>query len=85
MAGANGASIEWSHPISRANGDYLNLDEIGGYDIRYKAVLDLLYIHIDIKGNSTTSYKFLNSIIDLKFEIAVYDINGVYSDYVPIN
>jgi hypothetical protein len=63
----------------------LTLEEIGGYDIRYKALLDLVYLHIDIKGSTTTSYKFLSSVLGLSFEIAVYDTNGVYSDYVPIN
>jgi len=79
------ALIEWAHPIARANGDYLNLDEIGGYDIRYKSSSSSTYTHVDIKGNSTTSYKFTGSLSDLTLEIAVYDTSDVYSEYVTIN
>ena len=85
MAGTNGATIEWAHPIYRANGEYLNLSEIGGYDIRYKLPLVDIYTHINIPGNSTTSYKFLTSVVGLTFDIAVYDTSGNYSDYVTIN
>jgi len=78
------AIIEWAHPIARANGDYLNLDEIGGYNIRYKSSASNTYTYIDVKGNSTTSYKFLGSLSGLTFEIAVYDTDRVYSEYVTI-
>lgn len=80
-----GATIEWAHPISRANGSYLNLDEIGGYDIRYKTAASSTYTHIDISGNWTTSYFFPTSLLGLTFEIAVYDTDGIYSDYTAIN
>jgi hypothetical protein len=81
---ATSAVIEWSHPIARANGDYLNLDEIGGYDIRYKSAASNIYNHINVKGNSTTSYTFVGSLSGLTFEIAVYDTRSVYSQYVTI-
>jgi hypothetical protein len=81
----NGATIEWAHPISRANGDYLNLVEIGGYDIRYKSASATDYTHINIQGNTTTKYVYTSSIVGLTFEIAIYDTAGIYSDYVIIN
>jgi len=81
---ATSAIIEWAHPIARANGDYLNLDEIGGYDIRYKPSTSSTYTHINIKGNSTTSYTFTGALSGLTFEIAVYDTASIYSQYVVI-
>lgn len=85
QAGALGATIEWRQPAARQNGDYLELSEIGGYQIRYKASTATTFNYITIEGNSTTKYVFDKSTIDLKFEIAVYDESGLYSDFVTIN
>lgn len=63
----------------------MNLDEIGGYDIRYKSSLSDIYTHINIKGNSTTLYKVTGYLSAVTFEIAVYDTDNVYSEYVIIN
>ncbi|MES2675351.1 MAG: hypothetical protein V4660_14010 [Pseudomonadota bacterium] len=85
QAGALGATIEWRQPAARKNGDYLELSEIGGYQIRYKAPTATTFSYITIEGNSTTKYVFDKSAIGLKFEIAVYDESGLYSDFVTIN
>jgi hypothetical protein len=84
LKGALGATIQWSHPTARENGTYLTIDEIGGYEIRYKALRDTLYTHVSIPGNGVTKYQFPLSIIGLQFEIAVYDKQGLYSEFVPI-
>lgn len=85
QAGALGATIEWRQPAARQNGDYLELSEIGGYQIRYKTPTATAFNYITIEGNATTNYVFLKSIIGLKFEIAVYDSTGLYSEFVTIN
>ncbi|MES2822445.1 MAG: hypothetical protein V4732_02505 [Pseudomonadota bacterium] len=85
QAGALGATIEWRQPSARQNGDYLELSEIGGYQIRYKSSTATTFNYITIEGNSTTKYVFDKSTIGLKFEIAVYDDSGLYSDFVTIN
>jgi hypothetical protein len=85
QAGALGATIEWRQPAARQNGDYLELSEIGGYQIRYKTSTATTFNYITIEGNSTTTYVFDKSIIGLSFEIAVYDNSGLYSDFVTIN
>ena len=84
-AGTLGAIIGWRQPDARENGAYLELSEIGGYQIRYKTPTATAYNYITIEGNTTTDYEFNKSIIGLKFEIAVYDSNGLYSDFVVIN
>lgn len=74
----------WSHPTSRKNGAYLELDEIGGYEIRFKPSLNNDFIYLTLEGNETTSFSSdlipTNSIV----EIAIYDINGLYSDFIGI-
>ena len=84
-AGLLGATIQWSPPTARENGSYLNLDEIAGYQIRYKATNATSYIYITIPGNAITKYKFPLSILGLQFEIAVYDTQGLYSNFAPIS
>ncbi len=85
IAGVLGATIEWAHPTARENGDYLELTEIGGYQIRYKAPTAAVFSYITIVGNGTTSYVFTQSIVGLQLQIAVYDSSGIYSDFVSIN
>src|SRR5690606_39921384 len=33
---ASTALLQWQHPTHRANGEYLELQEIGGYELRHK-------------------------------------------------
>jgi hypothetical protein len=61
------------------------LEEIGGYDIRYKLANATDYTHVNIQGNTTTKYIYNGSIAGLMFEIAIYDTTGIYSDYITIN
>src|SRR5690606_21524289 len=35
-AATKGGLLSWSHPTQRENGEYLELDEIGGYELRYR-------------------------------------------------
>jgi len=80
-----GLRISWSHPTKRGNGTFLELDEIAGYEIRFKQNLTSNYTYLILSGNRTTTYPTdlipANSII----EIAVYDKNGLFSDFVAIS
>ena len=77
-------TIEWSHPTERENGTYLELSEIGGYEIRVYDSRTAQFTYYDIKGNSTTRYGLSNYATTMAIEIAVYDITGLYSEYVPV-
>lgn len=76
--------LTWSHPNQRENGTYLTIDEISGYEIRFKQSTDDNYVYMILTGNRTTSFTTnlipANSII----EIAVYDTNGLFSAFTPI-
>ncbi len=74
--------LKWRHPTQRANGSYLELDDIGGYEIRKKTSISISYIKIP--GSATTNYTLTDITADDKIDIAVYDTNGFYSDFIQI-
>lgn len=79
--------LEWEHPTERANGEYLELEDIGGYELRYSRNNEV-YQSIVIPGSKTTFYKIpliINGIKGIKVQIAVFDTNGLYSEFVDIS
>ncbi|WP_331344876.1 fibronectin type III domain-containing protein [Cellvibrio sp. UBA7661] len=78
------AKLTWAHPSQRENGQYLELDEIGGYEIRYRKATDKRFTYIVINSNQVTEYTHADAS-DTEFEIAVFDINGVYSRFVKVS
>ena len=77
-------TIYWSAPIERVNGDLMAMNEVGGYEIRYKLASDDSYTNVVIEDGSVDQYTFLD-IADAEnyaFEVAVYDADGIYSDFV---
>lgn len=83
VASQQSAKLTWTHPNQRENGQFLELHEIGGYEIRYRKTTDNRYTYIVINSNRTTEYTLANAN-DTEFEIAVFDINGVYSRFVKV-
>lgn len=77
-------TITWGHPSQREDGSFLELDEIGGYEIRYRKPNGARFTYINLNGNRTTEHVFTGPVKDLEFEIAVFDTLGLYSSYVKI-
>jgi hypothetical protein len=78
-------TLTWSHPTARENGDPLGIEEIGGYEIRYKLPTDTQFTYIQIPGNTTTIYMAPRITMDTALiEIAAYDTNGLYSRFVEV-
>lgn len=75
----------WSVPTQRENGDYLDISEIGGYELRYKLRSDSEYKTIRITDGFTDAYYFDYLKGDYMFEIATFDKEGLYSNFVSIN
>lgn len=75
--------ITWTHPNTRENGKFLELDEIRGYEIRYRKSTANRYTYIVINSNQVNEY-YHNDAVDTEFEIAVFDTNGVYSRFVKV-
>lgn len=76
--------ITWDAPTKRANGTDLYIDELGGYEIRYKKISDVNYTYVTINDPWTMDYKFDWLEGDYEFQIAAFDKNGVYSPFVDI-
>ena len=64
-----GLRISWVHPTKRENGTFLELDEIAGYEIRFKQNLTNNYTYLVLSGNRITTYPIdlipANSIIEI--------------------
>jgi uncharacterized protein YxeA len=82
-ASQKSAKLTWTHPTQRENGQYLELDDIGGYEIRYRKTTDKRFSYIVINNNQTTEYTHAD-VSDTEFEISVFDTNGVYSHFVKV-
>lgn len=78
-------TIQWSHPTQRENGAFLELSEIGGYDIRVRPANSTSFSSYPIPGNQTTSYVLNNYSNTMIVEIAVYDTDGIYSQFVTVS
>lgn len=81
---SNGVKLTWQHPQQRQNGRYLELNEIQGYELRYRPDSLSTYTVISIPGNTTTSYASPSLSPNWDFEIAVYDNRGLYSEFIAL-
>lgn len=83
LAGAVG--ISWTAPNLRENGAYLDITELGGYEIRYKKSTDTKFTYISINDPWVNRYDFpWLAEGDYVFQIAAFDKNGVYSPFINV-
>lgn len=76
--------VMWEPPQQRENGTSLAILEVGGFEIRYKSAMALNFNYLLIDNRWETSYTFENLVGDYQFEIAAFDTNGLYSQFVPL-
>ncbi len=76
--------LEWDAPQSRENGEYLELYEIGGYELRYRKAGESDYEVIPVEDGATESHEFDDLSGQYEFSIAAYDTNGLYSEFVNL-
>lgn len=79
----NSVRIEWATPSIRENGEYLELHEIGGYEIRYRPSNSTVYLQ-EVIMNNITYYERDDIAKDTIFQIAVFDTNGLYSRFIQL-
>lgn len=72
-------------PNQRENGDYLDVTEVGGYELRYKLKSESNFKTIKIKDGFTDAYYFDFLKGDYEFQIATFDTDGLYSSFVNVN
>jgi hypothetical protein len=77
-------TLYWSAPLERVNGEIMASTEIGGYEIRYKRDADNSYTNVVITDASVDQHSIddLDDIDSYSFEVAVFDTDGIYSDFV---
>lgn len=80
---AGNVTLRWLPPVERENGTILSSNEIGGYSVRYRLITDTIYTYLSV-DKSQTSTTLTGLFGDYIFEIAVYDANGLYSNFVTI-
>jgi hypothetical protein len=77
--------LYWAIPTQRENGELLDVTEIAGYELRYKLKSTADFNSILIENAYLDAYYFDHLQGDYEFEIATYDVNGLYSNFVAIN
>ena len=81
---AGPVGMSWVAPSARLDGTVLDISEIGGYEIRYKLATDTNYTYISINDAYTTQYNFSWLEGNYVFQVAAFDKNGVYSNFVDV-
>jgi hypothetical protein len=81
---AGPVAITWTAPDKRENGAQIYIEELGGYEIRYKKIGEPQYIYLSITDPWTQIYRFDWLEGEYIFQIAAFDKNGVYSPFVDI-
>ncbi len=77
--------LYWNAPNQRENGEYLDITEIAGYELRYKLKSESTFKAIRISDGFTDVYYFDYLKGDYEFQIATFDTNGLYSGFVSLN
>jgi hypothetical protein len=77
--------LYWNVPTQRENGEYLDITEIGGYELRYKLKTDSEFKTIHISDGFLDAYYFNYLKGDYQFQIATFDKDGLYSDFIDID
>lgn len=76
--------IYWTAPDRRENGEFLDITEIGGYELRYKRKDDDEYTRIIINNNYANFYSLSILHTEYEFQIAVFDVKGLYSIFAEV-
>lgn len=81
---AGPVNLNWAPPVERENGNALDITEVGGYELRYRKVADNAYTYVTINDAWTNTYQFPWLEGTYVFQIAAYDKNGLYSNFVDL-
>ncbi|MDQ2076189.1 fibronectin type III domain-containing protein [Marinimicrobium sp. ABcell2] len=76
--------LEWVRPTERENGDFLEGEEIGGYEVRYRLPGEEEVQSVMIPDGWVERYEITLISEAYEFEIATYDSEGLYSDFVQL-
>jgi len=77
-------ALKWTAPILRENGTALDITEVGGYELRYRESADKAYTYISINDAWKNYYNFSYLTGTYSFQVAAFDKNGLYSNFVDL-
>jgi len=77
-------AVEWRIPDKRENGDYLELYEIGGYELRHMPFGSSTYSNTIITSATTNRFIIPASTLKDTYEVAAFDVNGLYSRFIKL-
>lgn len=80
---AGKARLKWQPPTERENGNSLSSAEIGGYEVRYRNQTENTYEYLSVAANQH-QLEIDGLYGDYLFEIAAFDTNGLYSNFVSL-
>ncbi|HRH78835.1 MAG TPA: hypothetical protein PK129_15935, partial [Cellvibrionaceae bacterium] len=76
-------TLSWDAPTQRPTGELIARTDIGGYVVRYKLKSATTYTSLTLPASAIT-YTSAKLVGDYEFEIASFDVNGVYSEFVKL-
>ena len=77
--------LEWDVPDERENGEYLELYELGGYELRYRVAGSDDHQTVILEEGDAWFYEIDGLEGSYEFTIAAFDSNGLYSEFVPLS
>jgi hypothetical protein len=76
--------LYWMAPDQRENGNFLDITELAGYELRYKLTTANEYTYITLNDAWANQYNFQWLEGTYSFQIAAFDKNGIYSNFVDV-
>lgn len=76
--------LKWDVPRFREDGSYLDISELGGYELRYRKQDDEHFTYVSINDPWKNYYQFRNLEGEYIVQVAAFDRNGLYSKFVPV-
>ncbi|WP_347330122.1 fibronectin type III domain-containing protein [Marinimicrobium locisalis] len=77
--------LEWERPEFRENGQYLDGDDIGGYELRYRRLGEERFKTVIINDGWDESFEIGELAGSYQFSIAAFDNEGLYSEFVSLS
>lgn len=77
--------LKWDVPRFREDGSYLDISELGGYELRYRKQGDEHFTYVSINDPWKNFYQFRNLEGEYIIQVAAFDRNGLYSKFVPVS
>ncbi len=76
--------VSFTAPVKRENGQVLPISEVGGFELRFKRVGDLLYQTRILSATSTSVTLPGLPLGDYEVKMSTFDIGGVYSESLTV-